>query len=326
MQTSIECLSSGPAGSDLRSSTPPDRGSAASIRVTDSPRSLAGEPRRFRSRRSVPPDVRTALDCAKEWLGRRGPGSGTLRVAKVSSAVERFLVQPTLSVVIPVYNEVDTLGQVVRRVQAVGIEKEILIVDDASTDGSAEVAQRLAGEADNVSALRHERNLGKGRALRTGFARATGDFVIVQDADLEYDPADYLKLLNPLLEGKADAVYGSRFLTASEHRVLYYRHYLGNKLLTMLSNLATDLNLTDMESCYKVFRRDLLQSLVLEEDRFGFEPEITSKIAKAGARVYEVGISYHGRTYAEGKKIRPRDGIWALWCIAKYCLKPLRRQ
>ncbi len=230
----------------------------------------------------------------------------------------------TLTVVIPTYNEAGTLQEVVARVQAVEVPAEIIIVDDASTDGSAEVAARIAASADNVTLLRHDRNQGKGRALRTGFEAATGDFVIVQDADLEYDPADYPKLLNPLLEGRADAVYGSRFLTSSEHRVLYFRHYLGNRLLTLLSNLATDLNLTDMESCYKVFRRELLQSIVLEEDRFGFEPEITAKIAKAGARVYEVGISYHGRTYEQGKKIRPRDGVWALWCILKYAVKPLR--
>lgn len=232
----------------------------------------------------------------------------------------------TLTVVIPTYNEAGTLQEVVARVQAVDIPKEIIIVDDASTDGSAEVAARIAASSDNVILLQHDRNRGKGRALRTGFGEATGDFVIVQDADLEYDPADYSKLLNPLLQGRADAVYGSRFLTASEHRVLYFRHYLGNRLLTLLSNLATDLNLTDMESCYKVFRRELLQSIVLEEDRFGFEPEITAKIAKAGARVYEVGISYHGRTYEQGKKIRPRDGVWALWCILKYAVKPLRRR
>lgn len=230
----------------------------------------------------------------------------------------------TLTVVIPTYNEAGTLQEVVARVQAVDVPAEIIIVDDASTDGSAEVAARIAASSDNVTLLRHDRNQGKGRALRTGFEAATGDFVIVQDADLEYDPADYPKLLNPLLEGRADAVYGSRFLTSSEHRVLYFRHYLGNRLLTLLSNLATDLNLTDMESCYKVFRRELLQSIVLEEDRFGFEPEITAKIAKAGARVYEVGISYHGRTYEQGKKIRPRDGVWALWCILKYAVKPLR--
>ncbi len=226
---------------------------------------------------------------------------------------------------IPVYNEGGTLREIVRRVQAVEIDKEVLIIDDASTDGSLHVAMELQGEYDNVRVYGQPRNLGKGRALRAGFAHATGDFVIVQDADLEYDPTDYPRLLNPLLEGKADVVYGSRFLTASEHRVLYFRHYLGNRFLTLLSNFATDLNLTDMESCYKVFRRDLLQSIILEEDRFGFEPEVTAKVAKAGARVYEVGISYHGRTYAEGKKIRPRDGWWALWCIAKYFVKPLRR-
>ena len=227
--------------------------------------------------------------------------------------------------VIPVYDEASTLREIVSRVQAVDIDKEVLIVDDASTDGSHEVARSAAGQWDNVRVFRQERNRGKGYALRTGFAHATGDFVIVQDADLEYDPKDYPKLLNPLLQDKADAVYGSRFLTGSEHRVLYYRHYLGNRLLTLLSNLATDLNLTDMESCYKAFRRTLLQSIVLEEDRFGFEPEITAKVAKAGARVYEVGISYHGRTYAQGKKIRPKDGLRALWCIAKYSVKPLRR-
>lgn len=232
----------------------------------------------------------------------------------------------TLTVVIPTFNEAGTLEEVVARVQAVDVLTEIVIVDDASTDGSADVAARIAASADNVTLLRHDRNRGKGRAVRTGFEAATGDFVLVQDADLEYDPADYSKLLNPLLEGRADAVYGSRFLTSSEHRVLYFRHYLGNRLLTLLSNLATDLNLTDMESCYKVFRRELLQSIVLEEDRFGFEPEITAKIAKAGARVYEVGISYHGRTYEQGKKIRPRDGVWALWCILKYAVKPLRRR
>lgn len=232
----------------------------------------------------------------------------------------------TLTVVIPTYNEAGTLQEVVARVRNVDIQTEIIVVDDASTDGSAEIAARLADGSDDITFLHHDRNHGKGRALRTGFEAATGDFVIVQDADLEYDPADYAKLLRPLLEDRADAVYGSRFLTASEHRVLYFRHYLGNRLLTLLSNLATDLNLTDMESCYKAFRRELLQSIVLEEDRFGFEPEITAKIAKAGARVYEVGISYHGRTYEQGKKIRPRDGVWALWCILKYAIKPLRQR
>ncbi len=232
----------------------------------------------------------------------------------------------TLTVIIPTYNEAATLQEVVARVRATGILAEIIIVDDASTDGSAAIAAGLAEGSADITLLRHDRNHGKGRALRTGLESATGDFVLVQDADLEYDPSDYARLLGPLLQGKADAVYGSRFLTASAHRVLYFRHYLGNRLLTMLSNMATDLNLTDMESCYKVFRRELLQSIVLEEDRFGFEPEITAKIAKAGARVYEVGISYHGRTYAQGKKIRPKDGVWALWCILKYAIKPLRRR
>ena len=254
------------------------------------------------------------------WQGNPNPAPG-----KSAGSTTHPQVTAKLSVVIPVYNEAGTLREIVKRVQRVEIDKEILIVDDASTDSSGEVATSISLQSDNVRVFRHKQNSGKGRALRTAFAHATGDFVIVQDADLEYDPADYPKLLNPLIQGYADAVYGSRFLTASEHRVLYFRHYLGNRFLTLLSNLATDLNLTDMESCYKVFRRQLLQSIVLEEDRFGFEPEITSKIAKAGARVYEVGITYHGRTYAQGKKIRPRDGLWALWCIVKYALKPLRR-
>lgn len=232
----------------------------------------------------------------------------------------------SVSVVIPVFNEAGTLRTVVQRVLDAGVATEILIVDDGSTDGSDEVARELAAGSAVVEFLGLPQNSGKGRAVRAGFDRVSGDFVIVQDADLEYDPADFPKLLGPLLSGKADVVYGSRFLTASEHRVLYYRHYVANRLLTQLSNLTTDLNLTDMESCYKAFRRDLLQSIVLEEDRFGFEPEITCKIAKAGARVYEVGISYHGRTYAHGKKIRPRDGLWALWCIVKYACKPLRRR
>jgi glycosyltransferase involved in cell wall biosynthesis len=167
--------------------------------------------------------------------------------------------------------------------------------------------------------------MGKGKALRTGFAAARGDYVIVQDADLEYDPQDYAKLLGPLERGRADAVYGSRFISTQEHRVLYFWHSLGNKLLTLLSNMATDLNLTDMETCYKVFRRELIQSIELEEDRFGFEPEITCKLARVRARIYEVGIAYHGRTYEEGKKIGMRDGFRALWCILKYTFKPVRR-
>ena len=231
-----------------------------------------------------------------------------------------------LSVVIPVYNEAATIREIVRRVQAVDMSKELILVDDFSTDGAREALAEIAAQAENVKVLLHERNRGKGRALRTGFDHAAGDFVIVQDADLEYDPQDYPKLLHPLLSGQADVVFGSRFLTTEQRRVLYFWHSVGNRLLTLLSNMATNLNLTDMETCYKVFRRELIQSIVLEEDRFGFEPEITSKIAKAGARVYEVGISYHGRTYGEGKKIGAKDGFRALWCIVKYRLKPLRRK
>jgi glycosyltransferase involved in cell wall biosynthesis len=229
-----------------------------------------------------------------------------------------------LSVVIPVYNEAATVHEIIERVQRVGIDKEIIIVDDCSTDGTRDVLLTIAKDHPNLTVLHHETNHGKGRALRTGFAAARGQYVIIQDADLEYDPEDYPKLLNPLEQNKADAVFGSRFLSTQEHRVLYFWHSLGNKLLTLLSNMATDLNLSDMETCYKVFRRELIQSIPLEEDRFGFEPEITAKLARSGARVYEVGIAYHGRTYEEGKKIGMKDGFRALWCIFKYGLKPFR--
>ena len=231
-----------------------------------------------------------------------------------------------LSVVIPVYNECNTIAQILERVQRVNLPKEIILVDDGSTDGTRESLEELRRQQPNLTVVLQPRNMGKGRALRTGFERARGDYVIVQDADLEYDPEDYFKLIAPLERGIADAVYGSRFITTQEHRVLYFWHSLGNKLLTLLSNMATDLNLTDMETCYKVFRRELIQSIVLEEDRFGFEPEITCKLARAGARMYEVGIAYHGRTYEEGKKIGLQDGFRALWCILKYRIKPLKRK
>jgi len=229
-----------------------------------------------------------------------------------------------LSVVIPVYNEAATIEEIVGRVRAVGVEKELIIVDDFSTDGTRDVLRRIESELDDVRAYFHDRNQGKGRALRTGFEHARGDYVIIQDADLEYDPEDYAQLLGPLDSGKADAVFGSRFMSTQEHRVLYFWHSIGNRVLTLLSNMTTDLNLSDMETCYKVFRRDLIQAIELEEDRFGFEPEITSKLAKARARIYEVGIAYHGRTYEEGKKIGMKDGFRALYCIVKYRLKPLR--
>jgi glycosyltransferase involved in cell wall biosynthesis len=208
---------------------------------------------------------------------------------------------------------------VVARVRATPFPKEIIVVDDASRDGTAEVLARLAADGDLV-VLHHERNRGKGAALRTGFAAAAGDIVIPQDADLEYDPAEYGKLIQPIVDGRADVVFGSRFAGGEPHRVLYFWHYVGNRFLTLLSNAFTNLNLTDMEAGYKVFRRDVLQRIRIEEDRFGVEPELTAKVAALGCRVYEVGISYSGRTYAEGKKIGWKDGVRAIWCILKYNL------
>ncbi len=222
-----------------------------------------------------------------------------------------------LTVVIPVYNEVDTLLHLIGRVQEVDVDKDIVLVDDCSTDGTRDLLRTTAFPA-NVRVLYHERNQGKGASLRTGFAAATGDLVIIQDADLEYDPREYPKLIKPIEEGRADVVFGSRFAGGETHRVLYFWHFMGNKFLTLCSNAFTNLNLTDMETCYKVFRRDVLQQITIEEDRFGFEPEITAKIAKMGLRIYEVGISYDGRTYEEGKKIGWKDGVRALWCIVKY--------
>lgn len=223
-----------------------------------------------------------------------------------------------LSIVIPVYNEVDTIRAILERVRAVALEKEIICVDDFSTDGSQKVLAELADDATRI--YYHPRNMGKGAALRTGFGAATGDIVIIQDADLEYDPQQYPRLIQPILEGKADVVYGSRFATGDYRRVLFFWHMVGNKFLTLLSNMLTNLNLTDMETCYKVFKKDVLEQITIEENRFGFEPEITAKIAKLDVRIYEVGISYSGRTYKEGKKIDWKDGISALRCIIKYNL------
>ncbi len=226
-----------------------------------------------------------------------------------------------LSVVIPCYNEQNSLATCVKHVLDIASESlqlEIVIVNDASTDGSLDVARRLAEEHDEIRVLHHEFNQGKGAALRTGFAAVSGDFVCVQDADLEYDPRDILRLLEPLIAGKADAVFGSRFATGGAHRVLYFWHSVGNKFLTFLSNIFTGLNLTDMETCYKVFRREVIQSIDIEENRFGFEPEVVAKLAQKRVRIYEMGISYHGRTYEEGKKIGARDGFRALYCIVRY--------
>jgi glycosyltransferase involved in cell wall biosynthesis len=225
-----------------------------------------------------------------------------------------------LSVVMPVYNEQGTLREVISRVLAVPLELELICVDDGSRDGSREILSDLQTAHPQIRVLLQPKNMGKGAALRRGIQESTGDYIIIQDADLEYDPSDYPALLHPLLEGKADVVYGSRFQGSGPHRVLYFWHSVANSVLTLISNALTNMNMTDMETCYKVFRREILQSIRIEEDRFGFEPEITVKIAKRRLRVYEVGISYWGRTYEEGKKIGWKDGIRALWCLLKYTL------
>jgi len=230
--------------------------------------------------------------------------------------------RPMLSVVIPVFNEASTLLELVQRVEAVAIEKEILIVDDCSTDGTTGVLRHAIGSLwagrTDIRVLFHDRNQGKGAALRTGFTKARGQVVVVQDADLEYDPADYPRLLEPIIAGRADVVFGSRFVGGGSHRVLYFWHSVANRFLTLISNMMTNLNLTDMEVGYKLFRREIIERITIEENRFGFEPEITAKVAGLRCRVFEVGVSYAGRTYEEGKKITWRDGVHALWCIFKY--------
>ena len=235
-----------------------------------------------------------------------------MKVAKID--IKNFV----LSIIIPVYNEKETISDVIDAVVATPYNKEIIIIDDHSTDGTQDILSGI--KQDGLKVFMHDKNQGKGAALQTGFSHATGNIIIIQDADLEYDPQEYPVLLKPILDGRADVVYGSRFAGHGAHRVLYFWHYVGNRFLTLLSNLFTNLNLTDMETCYKVFTREALAGVDINEKRFGFEPEITAKMAKKKLRIYEVPISYYGRTYEQGKKINWKDGVWALWCILKYNL------
>ena len=230
-------------------------------------------------------------------------------------------MSPCLSVVMPVYNEAQTVAEVIRTVLAQPLVAELICVDDCSRDGSLGVLQKLAATEPRMRVASHDVNQGKGAALRTGIALATAPLVIIQDADLEYDPREYPRMLEPILENRADVVFGSRFTGSEAHRVLYFWHSVGNNFLTLLSNMFTNLNLTDMETCYKAFRREIIQKITIEENRFGFEPEITAKVARTGVRIYEVSVSYHGRTYAEGKKIGWRDGFSAIRCIVRYGLE-----
>lgn len=226
-----------------------------------------------------------------------------------------------LSIVVPVYNEEQTINTIFERIQDVDLplEKEIIIIDDFSTDNTRNILREIKNSnSENLTIIYHEKNYGKGAALKSGFTHATGDIVIIQDADLEYDPEEYPKLLQPILDGKADVVFGSRFMGEGPHRVLYFWHYVGNKFLTLLSNMFTNLNLTDMETCYKVFKKEIISQINIKEKRFGVEPELTAKVAKLRCRIYEVGISYSGRSYEEGKKIGWKDGVKAFWCIVIY--------
>jgi glycosyltransferase involved in cell wall biosynthesis len=228
-----------------------------------------------------------------------------------------------VSIVIPVYNEEHTIKSILERVNSVNlpIPKEIIVVDDCSTDSTRDILKDINNSGENnLKVICHNKNRGKGAALRTGFAAAGGDIIIVQDADLEYNPNEYPKLLEPILNGNADVVYGSRFIGGGPHRVLFFWHFIGNKFLTLLSNMFTNLNLTDMETCYKTFKKEIISKIEVKENGFGFEPEITAKVAKLDCRIYEIGISYSGRTYKEGKKISWKDGVWAIWCIIRYSL------
>ncbi len=237
----------------------------------------------------------------------------------VDAILREKLGSSRISIVVPVYNERETIELVLDQLISLPFRKEIIIVDDGSTDGTGGIIRSIVQSHDTIRYKRHEQNQGKGAALRTGFSMVSGDIVIIQDADLEYDPREYGKLVLPILEERADVVYGSRFLSGP-HRVLFYWHYVANRWLTTLSNIFTNLNLTDMTTCYKVFRADILKDLQFTSDRFGFEPEFTAKVARQKLRIYEVGISYHGRDYTEGKKIRFKDALVMLWCILRYNL------
>ena len=256
------------------------------------------------------PSGAESRESLQKWLG---PG--------VARRLGLYPIPPDmkLSVVMAVYNERETILEVIQRVRAVPLAKELIVVDDGSTDGTREALAEVQDRSD-VEVLYHDKNRGKGAALRTGFGHATGDIVVIQDADLEYDSDQFPVLIQPIVEGVADVVYGSRFLAGGPHRVLYYWHYVANRLLTTISNMFTDLNLTDMETCYKLFRREVIDDILptLKQDRFGIEPELTAKVARRNYRVYEMGISYTGRTYEAGKKIRMRDAFQALWCIFRY--------
>lgn len=230
-------------------------------------------------------------------------------------------VENRLSVVVPVYNEVGTIAEIVTRIRKVaGLDIELIVVDDGSTDGTRDALEPLRDTIDTL--ILHDTNQGKGAALRTGFSKATGNITLIQDADLEYDPEEYHRLIAPILSGHADVVYGSRFMGGDSHRVLYFWHYVANSFLTLLSNMLTNLNLSDMETCYKVFRTELIQSMTIQERGFGVEPELTAKVARQKARIYEVGISYYGRTYDDGKKIGLKDALRAVYCILRYNLLP----
>ena len=227
-------------------------------------------------------------------------------------------ISRTLSVIMPAYNEADTIDSIMELVLLQPAVAELIVVDDCSSDNTLQKLQECSSRNSRIKVLHHQKNMGKGAAIRTGIHSASAEIVIIQDADLEYDPNEYPKIIGPILRNKADVVFGSRFIGSEEHRVLYFWHSVGNRFLTLLSNMFTNLNLTDMETCYKAFRRDVIQGIHIEENRFGFEPEITAKVARSGARIYEVAISYHGRTYDQGKKIGWKDGVSAIRCILKY--------